>query len=87
MNAPQGPGDTSREGGGGGGGFPALPPLKRKKALEEIELIRAHLKAEERGEPTIDPLAFSEEGRKIQARRLGLEALPDGRYRKKKADR
>ena len=87
MNAPQGPGDASREGGGGGGGFPELPLAKREKALEEIKLIQTHLKAQERGEPTIDPLAFSEEGRKLQAKRLGLEMLPDGRYRKKKAGR
>ena len=86
MSAPEGPGDASRQG-AGGSGFPELPLAKREKALEEIKLIEAHLKAEQRGQPTIDPLAFSEEGRKLQAKRLGLEMLPDGRYRKKKADR
>ena len=47
-----------------------------------LELIQAHLKAEARGEPTIDPLEFSAEGRRIEARRLGLQPMPGGTYKR-----
>jgi virulence factor Mce-like protein len=86
MNAPAGPGDSNvRPTAAPSGGLPvALPRQQKQQVLADIALIEAHLKAKQRGEPTIDPLAFDEQGRKVQARRLGLEMLPGGRYRKKK---
>jgi hypothetical protein len=89
LNAPAGPGDStarpsSSSGSGASGGL-GLPKdrAERRKVLEELDLIEAHLKAVQQGKPSVDPLEFDEEGRKAQARKLGLEMLPDGRYRKK----
>ncbi len=82
MNAPAGPGDSTQRPTSSGLGLPK-DKKERAKVLEDLKLIEAHLKAEARGEPTIDPLEFSEQGRKLQAKRLGLEMLPNGRYRKK----
>ena len=91
LAAPTGPGDSTQRpssmaAGASGLGLPKSR-AERRKVLEEIDLIEAHLKAVERGEPSIDPLEYDEEGRKRQAREQGLEALPNGRYRKKKDDR
>jgi phospholipid/cholesterol/gamma-HCH transport system substrate-binding protein len=76
------------------GGLPSLPPLLPKEAREKarendvpIELIEQHLKDKAAGRPTIDPLAFSERGRRLQARRLGLRPLPGGRYERIKKDK
>ena len=33
------------------------------------------------GKPSVDPLAYSDQGERMQARKLGLARLPDGRYR------
>jgi phospholipid/cholesterol/gamma-HCH transport system substrate-binding protein len=66
--------------------FDAAARARQKEAQQEIRLIQTHLLAEQSGRPSIDPLAFSEEGRELQARRLGLEQLPGGRYREKKKD-
>src|SRR5215217_1437645 len=88
LNSPAGPGDsTNRPGGGGGGGLPDLTDLLPKDTEDvPIKLIEAHLKAQARGEPTIDPLQFSERGRRLQARRLGLKPMPDGTYKRIKKD-
>ena len=86
MNAPAGPGDnTQRPGGSQPPGLPDLTDLLPKKAQKEdvtIKMIEAHLRAKQRGEPTIDPLQFSAEGRKQEARRRGLKAMPDGTYKR-----
>lgn len=87
LNTPAGPGDSTARPTNPG---PVLPDLgeiiPKDESVNEgedmIELINAHLKAKARGEPTIDPLEFSAQGRRIQARRLGLEPLPGGRYRR-----
>jgi hypothetical protein len=39
-----------------------------------------HLQDLAAGRPTIDPLAYSDLGERLQARRLGLRRLDDGRY-------
>lgn len=84
LNSPAGPGDsTERPGGGTPGGLPGLTTLLPKDADDvDVKMIEAHLRAVKRGEPTIDPLQFSKEGRKLQAKRLGLKAMPDGTYKK-----
>jgi hypothetical protein len=96
LNTPAGPGDSEvpLPVPPGLPGIPDLPdlPLPKKKIEEMraaerkgenmVELINAHLKATARGEPSIDPLEYSAEGRRIQARRLGLKPLPGGRYKK-----
>ena len=85
LNSPAGPGDsTTRPGGGGGGGLlPGLPDVLPKDTEDvSIELIEQHLKDKAAGRPTIDPLEFSERGRKLQARRLGLKPMPDGTYKR-----
>ena len=92
LNSPAGPGDsTTRPGGGGGGGLlPGLPDVLPKDTEDvSIELIEQHLKDKAAGRPTIDPLEFSEEGRKLQAKRLGLQPMPNGSYKrvKKEGDR
>ena len=96
VNTPAGPGDSlvPLPTPPGLPGIPDLPdlPLPKKKIEEMrkaerggenmVELINAHLKATARGEPSIDPLEYSAEGRRIQAKRLGLKPLPGGRYKK-----
>jgi hypothetical protein len=94
LNTPAGPGDSEvpLPVPPGLPGVPDLPdlPLPKDDAATEaadkgenmLELINAHLKATARGEPSIDPLEYSAEGRRIQARRLGLKPLPGGRYKK-----
>jgi phospholipid/cholesterol/gamma-HCH transport system substrate-binding protein len=88
LNTPEAPGDsTVRPGGSAPPGLPDLTDLLPKdESVNEgedlLKLIDAHMKAKARGEPTIDPLEFSALGRRIQAKRLGLEPLPGGRYRR-----
>lgn len=84
MNSPAAPGDsTERPGGPAPPGLPDLTSLLPKGSEDvPIKLIEAHLRAEQRGEPTIDPLQFSEKGRKLEARRRGLEPMPDGTYKR-----
>ncbi len=64
---------------------PVLDEAARKRralAQEDLDLVLQHLRDKQAGRPTIDPLRFSDRGLKLEARRLGLEQLPDGRYRK-----
>jgi phospholipid/cholesterol/gamma-HCH transport system substrate-binding protein len=84
LSAPAGPGDsTQRPNGPVPGGLPDLTDLLPKKTEDvSVDLIQAHLRAVKRGEPTIDPLEFSEKGRLLEARRRGLKAMPDGTYRR-----
>ena len=86
MNSPAGPGDsTDRPPESQLPGLPDLTDLLPKKAQKEnvsIEMIEQHLKDKAAGRPTIDPLEYSAEGRKIQARRLGLKPMPDGSYKR-----
>jgi phospholipid/cholesterol/gamma-HCH transport system substrate-binding protein len=84
LNSPAGPGDsTQRPDGSAPPGLPPLTDLLPKSAKDvPVDLIQAHLRAVKRGEPTIDPLEFSERGRKLEARRRGLRALPDGTYQR-----
>jgi hypothetical protein len=55
---------------------------RRELAQDELDLVLQHLRDKEAGRPTIDPLRFDDRGLKLEARRLGLEPLPDGRFRK-----
>ena len=55
---------------------------RRARAQEDLDLVLQHLRDKQAGRPTIDPLRFTDRGLKLEARRLGLEQLPDGRYRK-----
>jgi phospholipid/cholesterol/gamma-HCH transport system substrate-binding protein len=55
---------------------------RRKRAQEQLGLVVQHLRDKAAGRPTIDPLRFDARGLKLEARRLGLEPLPDGRYRR-----
>jgi phospholipid/cholesterol/gamma-HCH transport system substrate-binding protein len=84
LNTPQGPGDsTTRPGGGGGGVLPDLSTVLPKDTEDvPLELIQQHLKDKAAGMPTIDPLEFSERGRRLEAKRLGLKAMPDGTYKR-----
>ena len=59
---------------------------RRKLAQEDLDLVLQHLRDKQAGRPTIDPLRFSDRGLKLEAKRLGLEPLPDGRYRKLRSD-
>jgi len=80
LNTPTAPGDATINP-GGGGGLPPLTDLLPKDAEDvPIELIEQHLKDQAAGRPTIDPLEFSERGRRFRARQLGLKPLPGGRY-------
>lgn len=87
MNAPRGNPDSMTRPVPELPGLPDLTELLPKdQAVEKdedlIKLIEAHLKAKRRGEPTIDPMEYSALGRKVQAKKLGLEPLPGGRYRR-----
>jgi virulence factor Mce-like protein len=88
LNTPEAPGDsTARPGGPTPPGLPDLTDLLPKdesvaKGEDMIDLINAHLKAKAKGEPTIDPLQYSALGRRLKAKRMGLEQLPGGRYRR-----
>lgn len=55
---------------------------RRARVQEDLDLVLQHLRDKQAGRQTIDPLRFSDRGLKLEARRLGLELLPDGRYRK-----
>jgi hypothetical protein len=55
---------------------------RRKRAQEDLGLVLQHLRDKQAGRPTIDPLRFDDRGLKLEAKRLGLEPLPDGRFRK-----
>jgi hypothetical protein len=89
LNSPAGPGDSTTRPGGAPGGLPDLSTLLPKDAEDvSIKMIEQHLKDRAAGKPTIDPVQFSELGRKLEAKRLGLKPMPDGSYRKiEKADR
>ncbi|HWH45572.1 MAG TPA: MlaD family protein [Thermoleophilaceae bacterium] len=81
LNAPAGPGDQEVE--------PAAantPKRQERKALAKKQLaeIQRHLDAVFRGEVSLDPLMYSKEGLRIQARRQGLERTEDGGWRRKK---
>ncbi len=84
LNSPAGPGDsTTRPGGGNPGPLPDLADLLPKDAENvTIDMIEQHLKDRAAGKPTIDPVQFSEQGRKLEAKRLGLKPMPDGSYRR-----
>jgi phospholipid/cholesterol/gamma-HCH transport system substrate-binding protein len=86
LSSPTAPGDsTVRPGGGSGGLLPPLPDVLPKEARRNdvpIDLIKQHLEDRAAGRPTIDPLEFSEQGRRLQAKRLGLKPMPDGSYRR-----
>jgi virulence factor Mce-like protein len=86
LNTPTAPGDsTVRPGGGSGSILPDLSTILPKDAKKNdvpIEMIQQHLKDRAAGKPTIDPLEYSEEGRKLQAKRLGLQPMPDGSYKR-----
>jgi phospholipid/cholesterol/gamma-HCH transport system substrate-binding protein len=84
LNTPAGPGDsTTRPGGGSGSPLPDLTTLLPKDTEDvPIDLIQQHLKDRAAGKPTIDPLEFSERGRRLQAKRLGLKPMPDGTYKR-----
>ena len=86
LNTPSGPGDsTVRPGGGSGSILPDLSTILPKDAKRNdvpIKMIQQHLEDRAAGKPTIDPLEFSEEGRKLQAKRLGLQPMPDGSYKR-----
>jgi len=60
---------------------------RRQRAQDDLDLVLQHLRDKEAGRPTIDPLRFGDRGLKLEAKRLGLELLPDGRYRKRTHDR
>jgi virulence factor Mce-like protein len=60
---------------------------RRKIAQGELDLLLQHLRDKQAGRPTIDPLRFDDRGLKLEARRLGLEILPGGRYRKRTQER
>lgn len=85
LNTTDAPGDTTtRPTPNPISGLPELTdllPLAKKNDVP-IELIQQHLKDKAAGRPTIDPLAFSKEGLKLQAKRLGLEQLPGGKYKR-----
>src|SRR3954468_4318121 len=55
---------------------------RRKRAQDDLDLVLQHLRDKQAGRPTIDPLRFDDRGLKLEAKRLGLEPLPDGRFRK-----
>ena len=55
---------------------------RRRRAQDDLDLVVQHLRDKRAGRPTIDPLRFDDRGLKLEARRLGLEPLPDGRFRK-----
>ena len=83
LNTPAGPGDSTTRPTPAPGGLPDLTTLLPKDTEDvPIELIEQHLKDKAAGKPTIDPLEFSEEGRKLQARRLRLKPMPDGSYKR-----
>ena len=89
LNTPEAPGDSTRRPGGPTppGLLPDLSDILPKdqsvaKGEDMVELINAHLKAKAKGEPTIDPLEYSAVGRRLKAKRMGLEQLPGGRYRR-----
>jgi hypothetical protein len=84
LEAPAGPGDNTVR---PTPTFDAAARARQRKAGAEIKLIETHLLAEQRGQPTIDPLEFSPRARRAQARRLGLERLPGGRYRERRNGR
>ena len=84
LNAPAGPGDETVE-----PNPRSTPESRRRKALaaDQLAEIKTHMESVLRGLPSIDPLEFSELGKRLQARRLGLERLSGGRYRAKEGDR
>ena len=83
LNTPESPGDSTVRPTPTPPGLPDLTDLLPKdKSGVSIDLIEAHLKAKAKGQPTIDPLEYSEEGRKQQAKQLGLEPQPDGTYKR-----
>jgi phospholipid/cholesterol/gamma-HCH transport system substrate-binding protein len=59
----------------------------QQKGLDDLELLKAHLKSVSEGKPSLDPLDYSDLGIKIQTRLQHLKALPDGTYVKRKAAR
>ena len=53
---------------------------RRRNAGEAYDRLVQHLRDKVRGVPTIDPLRFNDEGLELQAERLQLRPLTDGRF-------
>jgi phospholipid/cholesterol/gamma-HCH transport system substrate-binding protein len=56
---------------------------RRKQADADLKDLMTHLHSVAAGRPSIDPLAFSDLGERLQAKRLGLKKLPDGTYKRR----
>ena len=55
---------------------PVLTPeavARRKRAEADLEKVTEHLERVARGEPSVDPLEFSDAGELMQMKRLGIE--------------
>lgn len=53
---------------------------RMSRADEAFQQMVQHMRDKARGLPTIDPLRFSDEGLELQAERLQLRPLDDGRF-------
>jgi hypothetical protein len=69
LHAPGGPADEQTQASPDG----PLPPLERKKRERAYEQLREFVERSRKGQPALDPLTWSGEGRKLQAKRLGIK--------------
>lgn len=62
---------------------PASTPASRaraKRVAREWKKLIVHMQRVAQGKPSVDPLEYSDLGERIQARKLGLRVVKDGRY-------
>jgi phospholipid/cholesterol/gamma-HCH transport system substrate-binding protein len=69
LNAAGGPADDQTQASADG----PLPPLERKKRERAYEQLREFVERSRKGQPALDPFTWSDEGRKLQAKRLGIK--------------